>query len=116
MKRILSITIILLSFLYSGCNNDPDPCNEYDPGSIQLGKVMVRWSPPPEAENYTYIVQLSTNGMTYIDIASTTDTVYVFEEGILDYCNTYRCKIYAVNEYGLMGPSSLPSNKYSPKP
>ena len=114
MKKLY--VFLLLSTFLIGCNDGPDPCEGYDPGSMQLGKVYATWSPPSNANNFDYIIQLSTNGMEYVDIASTKDTVYVFENGILDYCNTYKCRIYAIDSNGRSGPASLPSNSYSPKP
>lgn len=113
MKKFLLFTLFAMFLV--GCNKSP--CKDYVPGSIETEKVKIAWtSPENNTQDLTYMVQLSENGGDYFTIGSTTDTFYVLDTTMIDYCNSYRGRVYAVNSYGISGPFSKQSRPYTPVP
>ncbi len=114
---LIAWALIVLSIVYgvTGCNDEEDPCVDYIENSIPLDNIYASWEASTEGSKPKYyVIQLSTNGNPYKTIGTAQDTFYIFNT--LDYCNTYRCRVYAVDHMGREGDVSLPSKPYKPIP
>ena len=107
MRKYLIIGLLI----FGGCTPHPSPCDNYtgDPPN-----VIATWeaAQPPVAY---YILELSTNGKTYIEIATTEAEFYKFN-GEIEFCNTYKCRVIAVDSDGQKSDPSEPSLRYDPIP
>ena len=107
MKRYLTL-LLLLGFW--GCTPSINPCEDYiGPPAV----TIATWGAPLEPVDY-YIVELSTNGREYIQVATTEEESYRFYDEI-EFCNSYKCRVIAVGGGGQSDPSP-PSIRYAPIP
>jgi len=107
MKRYLILALLILG----GCTTPPHPCDDY---SGPPPKVMATWTAPSEQVAY-YILELSTNGQSYIEIATIEEEFYRFK-GEVEFCETYKCRVIAVGLNGQKSDPSRPSLRYDPIP
>ena len=108
MKKYL---IILATLMLTSCTNSPDPCTDYVGPNPN---VIAEWTEPVEIVDF-YILELSTNGHSYSEIARTDDKYYRFN-GEIEFCNTYKCRVIAVGLNGKRSIPSIPSARYDPIP
>ncbi len=107
MRKYLIIGLLI----FGGCTPPPDPCDNYTGPNPN---VIATWDASPTPVAF-YILELATNGKTYIEIATTEAEFYRFD-GEIEFCNTYKCRVIAVGEDGQKSDPSEPSLRYDPIP